>query len=174
MPLWFRAEDTLRYSVKNLPSSELAHTLLDPDIPRVMQDIKSITVEMSTNSLVLVGPTDVLLKTEQLLRMLDQKPREVKLEFRLEKDGKEVWKGEIAKAKNNKAAYWSRGNFQLIFTPHVNGDGSLSLVVETNSQKRYARINSAKPFPLSFDEGTLTVVSPSTELFSPFSRSRNS
>jgi hypothetical protein len=158
MPLWnTRAEDTMRYTPKNLSPVALASTLLNPDYPLLSKGLQALTLDIATGTLVLVGPLDVLHQMERILRQMDHKPREVRIEFRLQKNEKDLWKGEVPAAQNNKPTEWSRNDFHLTFTPHINGDDTLSLVVETASQKRFIRLAAGQRSSLAFDEGTLIV-----------------
>ncbi len=161
MPFRNYREETTRFAPRHVSSVELASMLLgekSPDSPKIMEGISSLTVDFATNNLVLVGSADRVRNLEQLLRLLDKKPQEIRLEFRLQKDGKDLWKGEIAAARNNKRIDWKRDNFILNFMPHINGDNTVSLQFETYSQKRFLRVSPGRPTPSDLDEGTLIVV----------------
>ena len=149
--------DTKSIPLKYLSTGSLAGILADPKSLLLPEGIESVTLELKKNAVTFVGSAESVAQAEELLRLLDVKPKQVDLVVRLIRDGKELGRSAVSTASGQPTRATVLGLFVYDLLPRANGDGTILVRIETDSEKAVRRLTPGKPQSIPFKDVQIVV-----------------
>lgn len=156
LPLAARAE-TATFPLKNLTPAALAGILADEKTLLLPDGIETVTLDLKKKAVSFSGSSESLEQVGILLKLLDVAAPTVSFSLKLVRDGKTVATPTIKVVSNKSAALQSPGLYNFELKPHVNGDGTVSLQLETATEKGLKRLTPGKPESYIFKYTTAIV-----------------
>ncbi|MGC4045433.1 MAG: hypothetical protein QM758_16705 [Armatimonas sp.] len=146
--------ETQVFPLKYLTPAGVANMLSDDTKLMVPEGIESMTLELKKNSLTFSGTPEALEQMGNLLKLLDKPVRKVKVTLRIVQGQKQATTS--TEAKNNKRCQISEpGRYDFTVMPHINGDDTVSLAIESPTEKAFRRITPGKPLSVAFKDCTV-------------------
>jgi type II secretory pathway component GspD/PulD (secretin) len=146
--------------LKHVAPSQLTLQLIDQAARHPFTEkLERLTPNDTRNTLTLVGPNEAVKTVEQAVRWLDVKKPTIELEVEVVGAPDRQLKGSVLIAQNERGmltllARDTRLQFQL--TPHINGDGTCSLMIATEQNQSYSV--SSEGFPRTSRSGMSSFV----------------
>lgn len=146
--------------LKHVAPSQLTLQLIDQAARHPLTEkLERLTPNDTRNTLILVGPSETVKTIEQAVRWLDVKKPTIELEVEVVGAPDRQLKGSVLIAQNERGtltllAKDTQLQFQL--TPHVNGDGTCSLMIATEQHQSFPV--SSEGFPRTSRSGMSSFV----------------
>ena len=156
LPLTARAE-TATFPLKNLTPATLAGILSDEKTLLLPDGIESITLELKKRAVTFSGTREGLEQVGVLLKLLDKPARIVNISLKLVRGGKVVATPSVRAVNNKRTRLQSPGVYNLELVAHANGDGTISVRLETATEKSVKRLAPGKPESFAFKYTTIAV-----------------
>lgn len=146
--------ETQTFALKYTTPAAVASMLSDDTKLMLPDGIDSMTLELKKSALTFAGTPEALEQVGSLLKLLDVPTKKVKVTLRIVQGQKQATVS--TEAKNNKRCQVADpGRYEFTLMPHINGDGSVSLAIESATEKAFRRISPGKPLSVAFKDCTV-------------------
>ena len=151
-----RAE-TATIPLQHLTPSVLAGMLTEENQLLLPDGIESMTLELKKKAVTFSGTPESLEQVSVLLKLLDVPTRYVKITVEVVRGGKTVGKPSVRAANNKRISVRAPDLYAFELKPHINGDGTVAVLLETDSEKAMRRVPPGKAVPIPFKNSVVLV-----------------
>jgi hypothetical protein len=137
--------------LQHLKPGDVTALLADDGIAILPGGIETITLDLKRNTLTLTGTPEALEQAQELLRLLDVPARTAPLTLKIVQGTK--WVEKSATVRNNKRTRVAEpGRYDFTVTPHFNRGGTISVLVESPTEKLYKTLQPGKSESFAFKD----------------------
>jgi type II secretory pathway component GspD/PulD (secretin) len=127
---------SLTISLKHLKPGDVTALFADDGISILPDGIETLTLNLKRNAIGFAGTPEALEQARELVRLLDVPARTAPLTFKIVQGAKSVEK--TVRVRNNKRVHLAEpGRYSFDVTPHFNRNNSISVLVESPSEKLF-------------------------------------